>query len=170
MLGTQGATDSEKWKNKSKLLQECVDVYEKATGTTVLGPDEVKPGPDGKTEEIYIAVTDFCGELMMFRTIALKVGPDLTNDNWTKTVDAFGPIEVVPTDIASLCKGKYAADDAFRIVKFDPTIGEKGDWAPVTDVADASGGKCDEEVAATSLRARVARGGSPGRRCRGTRR
>ena len=32
MLGTIGATDSERWNNKSKLLQQCVDIYEQATG------------------------------------------------------------------------------------------------------------------------------------------
>jgi hypothetical protein len=48
----------------------------------------------------------------------------------------------VSTDIASLCKGKYAADDAFALVKFDSSLGETGDWAPVTEVEDASGGTC----------------------------
>ena len=67
--------------------------------------------------ELYIAVTDFCGELFMFKTIAEKVGPDLTIKNWQKTVNSFGKIDLVPTEIASLCKGKYAADDAFRLVE-----------------------------------------------------
>ena len=125
-------------------MQQCVDIYEKATGTTVKGPDEVAPGPDGKTEELYIAVIDFCNELFMFRTIAEKIGTDLTNANWTKTVDSFGKIDLVSTDIASLCKGKYDADDAFRLVEFDPTIGQTGDWKPLTPVQDASGGTCKE--------------------------
>ena len=148
MLGTIGATDSERWNNKSKLLQQCVDIYEQATGTTVKGPDEVAPGPDGKTEELYIAVIDFCGELFMFRTIAEKTGTDLTNANWTKTVDSFGKIDIVPTDIASLCKGKYDADDAFRLVEFDPASGQSGDWKPLTPVQDASGGTCKDAAAA----------------------
>ena len=147
MLGTIGATDSERWNNKSKLLQQCVDIYEKATGTTVKGPDEVAPGPDGKTEELYIAVIDYCNELFMFRTIAEKTGTDLTNANWTKTVDSFGKIDLVSTDIASLCKGKYDADDAFRLVEFDPTSGQTGDWKPLTPVQDASGGTCKDAAA-----------------------
>ena len=40
MLGTTGQITSERWANKSPLLQQCVDIYEKATGTTVPGPDE----------------------------------------------------------------------------------------------------------------------------------
>ena len=150
MLGTTGQTDSERWKNKGKLLQQCVDVYEKATGTTVLGPDEVKPGPDGKTEELYVAVTDFCNELFMFRTIAEKTGPQLNNANWTKTVDGFGPIDLVSTPIASLCKGKYDADDAFRLAEFDSSIGKSGDFKALTPVKDASGGKCKASAAANT--------------------
>jgi ABC-type branched-subunit amino acid transport system substrate-binding protein len=142
MFGTEGASASERWKNKNPLLKYCVDTYEAATGTTVPGPDEVAPGPDGKTEELYIAVTDFCNELTMFKTIAEKVGPELTIENWQATVDEFGAIDLASTDIASLCTGKYAADDAFALVKFDSSIGLSGDWAPVTEVEDASGGKC----------------------------
>jgi ABC-type branched-subunit amino acid transport system substrate-binding protein len=142
MLATTGTTGPERWANKSPLLQQCVDIYEKATGTTVPGPDEAATNSKGKTVELYIAVTDFCGELMMFKTIAEKVGPDLTIKNWQKTVNSFGKIDVVPTEIASLCKGKYAADDAFRLVSFDSTLGADGDWKAITPVKDASGGVC----------------------------
>ena len=40
MLSGTGLTQSERWANKSPLLQQCVDIYEKATGETVPGPDE----------------------------------------------------------------------------------------------------------------------------------
>ena len=103
---------------------------------------------DGKKEQIDVAVTDFCSELFMFRTIAEKVGPNLTTANWQKTVDRFGPIDLVSTPVASLCKGKYAADDAFRLVSFDPTLGQSGDWKAITPVRDASGGKCAKAGAA----------------------
>ena len=65
----------------------------------------------------------------MFQTIAEQVGSELTIENWQATVDEFGPIDLVTTDIASLCEGKYAADDAFRLVEFDSSIGESGDWS-----------------------------------------
>ena len=59
-----------------------------------------------------------------------------------QAVNSFGKISLVPTEIASLCKGKYAADDAFRLVEFDSKKGASGDWNPVTPVKDASGGVC----------------------------
>ena len=74
---------------------------------------------------------DYCNELFMFRTIAEKTGTDLTNANWTKTVDSFGKIDLVSTDIASLCKGKYDADDAFRLRRVRPR--ERADRRLETD-------------------------------------
>ena len=42
MISGTGLTQSERWANKSPILQQCVDIYEKATGETVPGPDERK--------------------------------------------------------------------------------------------------------------------------------
>jgi len=142
ILSTTGETASERWANKSPLLQKCVDIYQKATNTTVPAPGTEPKNAKGKTIELATAVTDFCGELFMFKTIADKVGPNLTIKNWQNTVNKFGKIQLVPTRIASLCKGKYAADDAFRLVAFDSSAGTNGDWKPVTPIKDASGGFC----------------------------
>lgn len=142
MLSADGESSTDRWANKTPLLQECVDVWEEATGETIVGPAELTPGPDGKTAEIYVAVTDFCDELVMFKTIAEAAGPNLTNDSWVEAVNSFGPIDLVSTGIASLCEGKYAADDEAHLVAYDSSIGEKGDWASMTELADASGGKC----------------------------
>ena len=60
----------------------------------------------------------------MFKAIAEKVGTELTNENWQAAVDEFGAIELVGTNIASVCAGKYAADDEFRLVEWDSSIGE----------------------------------------------
>ena len=47
-------------------------------------------------------------------------------------MNSFGKIDLVPTKSPSLCKGKYAADDGFRLVSFDSSMGTNGDWKPVT--------------------------------------
>jgi ABC-type branched-subunit amino acid transport system substrate-binding protein len=141
-----GETDNERWANKGPLLQKCVDIYQKATGTTVPAPEDAEVNAKGKTVQLDIAVADFCGELFMFQTIANKVGANLTTKNWQKTVNNFGKIELVPTKIASLCKGKYAADDAFRLVAFDSSMGTDGDWKAVTPIKDTSGGVCTKKA------------------------
>jgi ABC-type branched-subunit amino acid transport system substrate-binding protein len=142
LISGTGLTPTERWANKSPLLQQCVNIYQKATGTTVPGPDQRKVDGDGKSVYTDQAVTDFCGELFMFRDIAEKVGPDLTVANWQKTVDHLGPIALVPDKFSSLCKGKYAAEDSFRLVSYDSSLSTDGDWKKVTPIKDASGGKC----------------------------
>jgi ABC-type branched-subunit amino acid transport system substrate-binding protein len=142
MLTAEGMTRSERWRDPSPALARCIDVYEEATGEEIVPPDEVTPGPDGKKAEIAVAVEDFCGELQMFKQIAEKAGANLTNESWVDAVNGFGEIELPTTPQASLCEGKYAAADDARLVEFDPTIGETGDWKPLGEVIDASGGRC----------------------------
>jgi branched-chain amino acid transport system substrate-binding protein len=141
MISGTGLTQSERWANKSPILQQCVDIYEKATGTTVPGPDERATTSDGKQINTDQAVTDACGDLFMFKAIAEKVGPNLTVKNWQKTVDSFGKIDLPPDKFASLCKGKYAAEDSFRLVAYDSSLGTAGDWKTLTPVKD-EGAKC----------------------------
>jgi ABC-type branched-subunit amino acid transport system substrate-binding protein len=142
MWSGTGLTQSERWANKGPLLQQCVDIYQKATGTTVPGPDQRKVNSSGKQIYTDQAVTDFCGELFMFRDIAKKVGPNLTTANWQKTVNTLGPIALVPDKFSSLCKGKYAAEDTFRLVAYSSSVPPNGDWKSLTPLKDASGGKC----------------------------
>lgn len=142
ILTSEGATRVERWEDPSPALQRCIDIYEEATGEEIVPPGEVTPGPDGKKAEIAVAVEDFCGELTMFEQIAEKAGANLTNDSWVEAVNGFGEIELVTTPKASLCEGKYAAADDARLVEFDPTIGETGDWKPLGEIIDASGGRC----------------------------
>ena len=142
MISGMGETQSQRWGAKNPALQECVDIYEKATGETVPGPDERKTTSDGKQINTDQAVTDACGDLTMFKVIAEKVGPNLTTKNWQKTVDSFGKIELPPNKYGSLCKGKYDAQDDFQLIAYDSSLGSSGDWKTLTPVKDASGGKC----------------------------
>ena len=106
------------------------------------GPDERKLNADGKQINTDQAVTDACGDLMMFKQIAEKVGKNLTTKNWQKTVDSYGKIDLPPNQFSSLCKGKYDAEDSFRLISYDSSLGSSGDWKTLTPVKDASGGKC----------------------------
>jgi hypothetical protein len=138
IISVDGLNASERWAKNGPLLKHCREVYEKATGEKIVGPDELEPGADGKRVEVYVAVQDFCGELVMFKAIAEKAGVNLTNETWVDAVNGYGKIVLVTADIASLKKGKYDAEDGFRLQAFDSSIGNKGDWKPLTDIVDAA--------------------------------
>jgi ABC-type branched-subunit amino acid transport system substrate-binding protein len=137
-----GITPSQRWAKKNATLQHCVDVYQKATGTTVPGPDDRKKTSDGKAINTDQAVTDACGDLTMFKEIADKVGPNLTMNNWQKTVDSFGKMDLPPDQFASLCKGKYTAEDDFQLVAYDSSIGKSGDWKSLTPIKNIPTKQC----------------------------
>jgi hypothetical protein len=142
MISGTGETQSQRWGAKNPALQQCVDIYEKATGETVPGPDERAKTSDGKSINLDQSVTDACGDLFMFKAIAEKVGKSLTVKNWQKTVNSFGKIVLPPNKFSSLCKGKYDAQDDFQLIAYDSSIGEQGDWKTLSPVKDVSGAKC----------------------------
>ena len=83
------------------------------------------------------AVRDVCNELGLFRQIAEKAGPDLTNETWWQAADTIGEVQLTEP-YASIRAGKYDATDAFRLAGSDSTGGPKGDLAPVSPIEDAS--------------------------------
>ncbi len=134
ILTVEGVTELTRY--ASPKTQACIKIYEEATKSKVNGPDNPKI-VKGDRDESYVAIQDFCGEIAMFVTIAERVGRTLTNENWMKTVDSFGSIEIVPTDIASLGANKYYADDAQSLVAWDSSLnGGKGGWKHLTKVED----------------------------------
>ena len=50
MISGMGETQSQRWGAKNAALQQCVDIYEKATGETVPGPDDRKTSSSGKSK------------------------------------------------------------------------------------------------------------------------
>jgi ABC-type branched-subunit amino acid transport system substrate-binding protein len=135
MLSASGETESEEWQNPR--LQQCVKTYETGSGQHVVGPDDLKPGPDGIRVRVWAAVRDICNQLALFRQIAEKAGPNLTNATWRQAADSIGTIRMVDP-YASIHAGKYDATDAFRLVAFDATYGPKGDFKALTPIQDAS--------------------------------
>jgi hypothetical protein len=138
MLAANGPSALETF--NSAPVQKCVKTYEDATGEKVISPDKLNEGQNGvgapKRIEVYIGIQDRCTELSMLKQIAEKAGANLTNDTWTAAVDSFGKISLPSTPFASLKKGKYDADDAFRLVSFDSTIAGGGDFKPLSELKD----------------------------------
>ena len=137
-LGADGDTGREHI--KLPVWKYCADIYEKAFGKAAPTSETIVPGPNGKTLGTYDLIEDACTLTTMFADIAKKAGPHLNNATWTDAVNNYGKIRDMNTRYASLHKGKYDADDTFRLVAFDSSIGPKGDWRQVTPVEDVGSG------------------------------
>jgi hypothetical protein len=142
MLAADGPSALETF--NSTAVQKCVKTYEDATGEKVIAPDKLNEGQSGvgapKRIEVYIGVEDRCTELSVLKQIAEKAGANLTNDTWTAAVDSFGKISLPNSPFSSFKKGKYDADDAFRLVSFDSSIAGGGDFKPLSELKDIGNG------------------------------
>jgi hypothetical protein len=135
ILTAEGETGEEHAKGPE--AKECDKIWKDATGKDVPPPGEFPDvSEDGQRIDTRYTVHDPCTYVLMFATIAEKAGANLNNDNWVKAVNDFGKIRIMSTKYASLREGKYDVDDTFRIAAFDPTIGDTGDFRPVTPVRD----------------------------------
>ena len=136
----------------------------RATGKTV----EHRPGGDRR-----------CGELFMFKTIAEKVGPNLTIKNWQKTVEQVRQDRpAAPTSSRRSARASTPPRTASAWWRSTRASATSGDWKALTPVKDASGGQVHQAGEAdAAARPRTTRrrdyparccAGSPARRCRGT--
>jgi hypothetical protein len=136
MLVALGLTPAEY--AETEQAAECEKIHADAGGEKLPPVNEFPVRDDGQRVDIRATVFTACVYVLMFADIAEKVGPNLNNDTWTETVDNLGKIELRSTIYASLHKGKYDASDTFRISEFDPTVGESGSFAPVTEIRDVA--------------------------------
>jgi len=139
ILSAGGPTPAEY--DKSEHWKYCAAIYEKYTHKHAPNSQEVVPGPGGKTLDTNASINDACQVITMFRDIATRVGKYLNNANWTTTVDSFGHIENYGSGpYSSLHKGKYDAEDNFRLEAFDSSIPPTGNWRGITPVQNITGG------------------------------
>ena len=118
----------------------CSTIYQQQTGQVAPNAEAVVPGPNGKKLDAYGSINDACQLLTLFHDVAVRVGHYLNVPNWVHTVDTFGPIRNVGGgQFASLDSGHYDIADTFRLEAFDSTIGQKGQWRPLTPLQDITG-------------------------------
>jgi ABC-type branched-subunit amino acid transport system substrate-binding protein len=137
MITAEGLTGTEHEKTKNG--QYCRKVFTKHTGVTVPPSLTVVKLKNGRQDNIQGEAGDACVLVELFNSIAQQAGENLNIANWVNAVNNFGKINVYATTYASLHTGKYDADDTYGLVAYDPTIGDAGDWNPLTPVKDVAG-------------------------------
>ncbi|HEX4493144.1 MAG TPA: ABC transporter substrate-binding protein [Acidimicrobiia bacterium] len=134
MITAEGLTGTQHEKTKNGKF--CRSVFETHTGVTVPPTLTHLKLKNGRENNIQGAAGDACTLVMMFDTIAKRVGTNLNIANWVNAVNNMGSFNLLDTTWASLHTGKYDADDTYGLVAYDPTLGDVGDWKPLTPVKD----------------------------------
>jgi Periplasmic binding protein len=120
----------------------CKDIYKQETGKVAPGPNDVIPYKGSKTQTLdtYGAINDACQLVSMFHDIGQRVGTYLNNTNWVNTVNTFGPITNRGSGpYSSLTKGKYDAEDNWRLEQIDTSLPPNGQFRPLTPLQDITG-------------------------------
>ncbi len=117
----------------------CADIYKAETGKDATPPTAViKSGTN--TIDVYRSINDACTLLTLLKTIGEKAGKYLNITNWVNAVDNLGPFVARGSgQYASLHKDKYDFDDTFRLVQFDSSIGDSGDYKPLSPLGNYPG-------------------------------
>ncbi len=118
----------------------CAAIYKKYTKKTAPKSTTVIKAPGGKTVDTYGSINDACQAMTAFHDVAARVGKNLNNANWVKTVNSYGNITNRGSGpYSSLHSGKYDIEDNFRLQKFDSSIKPDGDWKAITPVENITG-------------------------------
>lgn len=128
-------TDAERWEDPGVIAcTETVAAAHPEIAEELRGPTE----REGDQEGWFSAVMSACSRVSLVKQILDAVGPDLTYDNLTATIETFGEFAVPGSPYNSLGAGKLDASDTFRLGVFDPTIGDSGEIAPIGPVVDVT--------------------------------
>ena len=140
-LITAGGQTSTEYENGPN-WKYCKDIYKQETGKNAPGPNDVIPYKGSKTQTLdtYGSINDACQLVTMFHDIGQRVGRYLNNTNWVNTVNTYGPITNRGSGpYSSLTKGKYDAEDNWRLEQFDSSLPPNGQFRPLTPVQDITG-------------------------------
>jgi Periplasmic binding protein len=125
--------------DQSSNWKYCASIYQDETGKVAPNAVSVIAGPNGKTIDTYGSINDACQLLTEFQEIGNRVGRDLNDQNWVKTVNNYGPIrDVGAGQYASLHKGKYDDNDTFDLQKINMSVGSDGALQPFTPLKDVT--------------------------------
>jgi hypothetical protein len=135
IISAGGPTSSEY--DASSNWKHCAAIYKQETGKVAPNGLKVIHAPNGKTLDTYGSINDACQLLTLFQEIGDRVGKNLNNANWVKTVNHYGPIRDYGAGVyASLHTGKYDDNDTFRLEEFDSKLGPQGEFKALTKLED----------------------------------
>lgn len=125
-----GASRDESWDLEAS--QACYDILREAEGIEVINPADVPVGEPNWAGGLQGP----CAYLTVLKAAGDRAGGDLNPDTFLAALEAIGSIDLANVPFATFGPNKYDAADGLRIGQFDPTLGENGGLAEVTELVD----------------------------------
>ncbi len=132
-LTVTGLTDAEIYDDPAS--EECRERFNE------YNPDiEVIPGedvPEGD-EEWHLGVHNYCRWFALFEMVMTAAGPNPTQESFAEAAVELGDFTLPGVPFASLGPDKSDANDGYRLSAFDSSIGDNGDYRPLSDIVDTT--------------------------------
>lgn len=132
-LAAASMANQELWDDETS--EECRENY------TAANPDVEIPEPEDLVEgeeNIPQGILTSCRFFQLFRTVAEQAGPDLNNDTLATKASELDQFTLPGQPFASFTEDKRDANDSFRLVSFDPDLGQGGGFENLTDIVDVT--------------------------------
>jgi len=109
----------------------CADIALAVEPSIELVP--IEDVPEGKPAW-FRSIADVCATFTLFTLAAQAAGPDLTPETLQAGAESLGEIDLPFVHDASIGPGKWDAENALRLSRFDPERGSAGGGEPITDL------------------------------------
>lgn len=133
VLSTAPMTGQEAWDDETS--KECRDNFTEANpDVEVIEPDDLVEGD----EDVARGVLTSCRYLDMFKAAVDNVDGELNNESFDVAAADLGDFELPGQPFNSWSADKHDANDAFRLVSFNPDTGQNGGFDDITDITDVT--------------------------------
>lgn len=133
-LSSAPMTGQEAWDDDTS--KECRDNFTKANpDLKIIETDDQKEGDDDIPRGVLVS----CRFLGLFTKTVENVDGELNNDSFAAAAAGLGEFALPGQPYGSLSETKHDSNDSFRLVEFNPDIGQNGDFDPLTDISDVAG-------------------------------
>ena len=133
-LSSAPMTGQEAWDDETS--KECRDNFTKANpDVKIIEPDDQKEGDDDTPRGIITS----CRFLKLFVEAAGKVDGELNNDSFAAGAAELSEFSLPAQPYGSLSAEKHDSNDSFRLVEFNPDLGQNGGFDDLTDISDVQG-------------------------------
>lgn len=123
----------ELWDDESS--KECRDNFTEANpDVEIIEPDDLEEGDEDNARSIVIT----CRFLDLFAAAVENVDGELNNESFAAAAADLGDFELPGQPFNSLSADKMDSNDAFRLVSFNPDIGQNGGFDDITDISDVT--------------------------------
>ncbi len=133
-LTVSAMTDAQTYEDDPR-FKECLDAFNAAhPDIEVKHPDTLEEG-----EPLWFTnVVGHCRFVQIFELLATEAGPNLTNESFGRAIETIGQFSIAGQPYASFGPGKFASNDSFQLVAFDPSLGGRGQLVPIGPMRDTT--------------------------------